>query len=63
MCLFGLYAGWHWKLMHRSWQDVNRYKRQAKGLIPGYRQARAHHTKVGFWFAIIAVGLLFAVLH
>src|SRR5580700_2965358 len=31
--VLGVYVGWHWKLMHRSWQDLRRYKRQAIGGI------------------------------
>jgi hypothetical protein len=61
--VFGVYAGWHWKLMHRSWQDVGRYKRQAKGYIPGVRQARTHHTGKAFWFVIAAVALILILVH
>jgi hypothetical protein len=24
--VFGVYAGWHWKLLHRAVHDVSRYK-------------------------------------
>jgi hypothetical protein len=26
MGVFGVYAGWHWKLLHRAMRDVDRYK-------------------------------------
>jgi hypothetical protein len=60
---FGVYAGWHWKLMHRSWQDVARYKRQAKGYIPGVRQARSHHTGKAFWFVVAAALVVVVLVH
>ena len=61
--VYCVYAGWHWKLMHRSWQDVARYKAQAKGRIPGYRQARKHHTSVALWWVVATVVLFIAIVH
>jgi hypothetical protein len=59
----GAYAGWHWKLMHRSWQDVRRYSLQAKGRIPALREARKHHTSVGVWYLVAAAAVMFVVIH
>jgi len=28
--VFGVYAGWHWKLLHRAVRDVERYKASVK---------------------------------
>jgi hypothetical protein len=59
--IFGVLAGWHWKLMQRSWQDLRAATAQAKGRIPTLKAARSHHTLVAFWFALAAAILLFAV--
>jgi hypothetical protein len=59
--IFGVLAGWHWKLMQRSWQDLRVAMAQAKGRIPTLKAARSHHTVVAFWFAAAAVILLFVI--
>jgi hypothetical protein len=56
-------VGWHWKLMHRSWQDVRRVRNQAKGRIPDLKAVRAHHTSKAILFALIVVVLVIVVLH
>ena len=61
--IFGVWAGWHWKLMHRSWQDMNRIRARAKGDIPELKAIRAHHTSKALVFAVIVVVLLIAVIH
>ncbi len=61
--VFCVAAGWHWKLMHRSWQDLREYRQRAKGYIPALRTARSHHTSVALVFAVIAVLLIAAALH
>jgi hypothetical protein len=61
--VFCVYAGWHWKLMHRSWQDLRQVREQAKGKIPALKTARSHHTSVALVFAVIVVVLVIAVLH
>jgi hypothetical protein len=61
--VFGVVVGWHWKLMHRSWQDVDRVRRVAKGEIPGLKSLRSHHTSKGLVFALIVAVLLIAVIH
>ena len=60
---FCVAVGWHWKLMHRSWQDLRQVKELARGKIPDLKTARSHHTSVGLFFAVIVVVLLIAVLH
>jgi hypothetical protein len=61
--VFCVAVGWHWKLMHRSWQDLRQVKELARGKIPDLKTARSHHTSVGLIFAVIVVVLLIAVLH
>ena len=61
--IFGVVAGWHWKLMHRSWQDVSRVRKVAKGEIPALKTLRSHHTTRAFVFALVVAVLLFAVIH
>jgi primosomal replication protein N len=61
--VFGVIAGWHWKLMHRSWQDLSRIRRQAKGEIPVLQSLRSHHTSKALVFAVIVAVLLIAVVH
>jgi hypothetical protein len=61
--VFCVAVGWHWKLMHRSWQDLRVAKAQAKGRIPVLKAARSHHTSVGLVFAAIVAVLIVAVLH
>jgi hypothetical protein len=61
--IFCVAAGWHWKLMHRSWQDLRQVSEQAKGKVPALKTARSHHTSVAILFAVIAVVLVAAALH
>jgi hypothetical protein len=58
-----LYAGWHWKLMHRSWQDLREYRQRAKGYIPALRTARSHHTSVALVFAVVTVAFIAVAVH
>lgn len=60
---FCVVVGWHWKLMHRSWQDVGRVRRVAKGEIPALKAARSQHTSKALVFAIVVILLLIAVIH
>ena len=60
---FCVIVGWHWKLMHRSWQDLRRVRRQAKGEIPALKSLRSHHTSRALVFAIVVAVLLIAVIH
>jgi len=63
VAVFCVAAGWHWKLMHRSWQDIRQVKEQAKGRIPALKTARSHHTSVAVVFLILAAVLIAAVIH
>jgi hypothetical protein len=60
--VFCVAVGWHWKLMHRSWQDLRQMKEQAKGRIPALKAARSQHTSVAIVFAVIVAVLLLAAL-
>ena len=57
----GVWVGWHWKLMHRSWQDVGRVKRLARGQIPELQKLRSHHTAKAFWIFVILIVILVAL--
>jgi|HubBroStandDraft_1064217.scaffolds.fasta_scaffold01266_3 hypothetical protein len=59
----GVAIGWHWKLMHRSWQDLRQVKEQAKGKLPALKTARSHHTSIALLFAVFAVVLIAVALH
>ena len=61
--VFGVVAGWHWKLMHRSWQDVGKVRRVAKGEIPALKSLRSHHTSKGLVIALVVAVVLIAVIH
>ena len=63
MIAIGVWVGWHWKLMHRSWQDVGRVKRLAKGQIPELRKLRAHHTSKAFVIFVVILIVILVVLH
>ena len=60
---FCVVVGWHWKLMHRSWQDLRRVRRMAKGEVPALKSLRSHHTSKALVFAIVVAVLLIAVIH
>ena len=61
--IFCVAAGWHWKLMHRAWQDVRQVRDQAKGRIPALKTARSHHTSKALLFALVAVLVIAVVIH
>jgi hypothetical protein len=60
---FCVIVGWHWKLMHRSWQDIRQVRELAKGKIPALKAARSHHTSKALVFAIVVAVLLIAMIH
>jgi cell division protein FtsL len=61
--VFGVVAGWHWKLMHRSWQDIRQVREHAKGKIPALKVARSQHTSKALVIAVVVAVLIFAVIH
>lgn len=55
---FGVFAGWHWKHLHRAVHDVSRYKASVKA---------AQKVERGQWgsavlFAVAAIIILVAVV-
>jgi hypothetical protein len=56
---FGVFAGWHWKLMHRSWQDYRTARATARRGTPAFRAARSRNTWRAFLFGLGALVLLF----
>ena len=59
----GVYAGWHWKLMHRSWQDLSQTKGQAQGKIPALTAVRSQHTGKALVVGLFVAVLLVALIH
>jgi ferric-dicitrate binding protein FerR (iron transport regulator) len=57
--VFGVFAGWHWKLMHRSWQDYRTTRATARRATPALRAARSRHTWRAVGFAVAALLILF----
>lgn len=57
--VFGVYAGWHWKLMHRAVHDVARYKTAVKTA----QKAQWEHVQRAVWFGIAALVILIVVAH
>jgi len=55
---FGVFAGWHWNLMRRSWRDYRTARVTARRATPALRAARWRHTWVAFLFALVALILL-----
>jgi hypothetical protein len=54
---FGVYAGWHWKLLHRAVHDVSRYKASVRA---------AQKVERGQWgrallFGVVAIIILAAL--
>lgn len=59
--VFGVIAGWHWKLMHHSWQDARAAIWRARSRVPALRVARSRNTGKAFWYAIAAIALVFLI--
>jgi hypothetical protein len=53
-----VWAGWHFKLMHRAWQDL----RAARATIARVRRLRRRHTFRAFLFAVGLAAILFVLL-
>ncbi len=56
---FGVFDGWHWKLMHRSWQDYRTARATARRGTSALRAARSRNTWRAFLFGLGALVLLF----
>jgi hypothetical protein len=54
---FGVYAGWHWKLLHRAVQDVNRYKASVRTA----QKTEREHWGRAVLFGVAALVILLAV--
>ena len=55
--VFGVYAGWHWKLLHRAAQDVVRYKASVKTA----QKVEQQHWGRALLFGVAALIILVAV--
>jgi hypothetical protein len=54
---FGVFAGWHWKLLHRAVHDVNRYKASVKAA----QKVEREHWGRALLFGVAALIILVAV--
>jgi hypothetical protein len=54
---FGVFAGWHWKLLHRSVQDVKRYKSSVRAA----QRAEREQWGRAVLFGVAALVILVAV--
>jgi len=57
--VFGVYAGWHWKLLHRAVHDVARYKTAVRTA----KKAQWEHVQRGVLFGVAALIILFVIAH
>ena len=55
--VFGVYAGWHWKLLHRAVRDVERYKASVKAA----QKAELEQWGRAVLFGVAALIILVAV--
>lgn len=55
--VFGVYAGWHWKLLHRAVRDVDRYKASVKVA----QKVERDHWGKAVLFGVAALVILVAV--
>jgi hypothetical protein len=54
---FGVFAGWHWKLLHRAVQDVDRYKAGVKAA----KKVEQEHWGRAVLFGAVALFILIVV--
>jgi hypothetical protein len=57
--VFGVYAGWHWKILHRAMRDVNRYKSSVRGAKKAERDSWGR----AIMFGVAAVLILIVLAH
>lgn len=55
--VFGVYAGWHWKLLHRAVHDVGRYKASVRAA----QKIEREHWGRAVLFGVAALIVLIAV--
>jgi len=56
--VFGVFAGWHRKLMQRSWQDYRTARATARRGTPALRAALSRNTMRAVFFGLGALLLL-----
>ena len=54
---FGVFAGWHWKLLHRAVNDTDRYKAAVKTA----KKVEQEHWGRAVMFGVAALVILLAV--
>lgn len=55
--VFGVFAGWHWKLLHRAVRDVARYKDSVKAA----QKVEREHWGRALLFGVAALIILVVV--
>jgi hypothetical protein len=55
--VFGVFAGWHWKLLHRAVNDVTRYKASVKAA----QKTEREHWGRAVLFGVAALIIVVAV--
>jgi hypothetical protein len=55
--IFGVYAGWHWKLLHRSVHDVARYRKAVRAA----KKAQWEHLQRSMLFGVAALFIVIIV--
>jgi hypothetical protein len=56
--VFGVFAGWHWKLLHRAVHDVTRYKASVRAA----QRVEREHWGRAVLFGVAALIILVAVV-
>jgi hypothetical protein len=57
--VFGVLAGWHWKLLHRAMQDVSRYKASMRVA----KKVEMEHWPRAVFFVVAALVILDILVH
>jgi hypothetical protein len=55
--VFGVYAGWRWKFLHRAVQDVSRYKASVRAAQKTEREQWGRAVLIGVAALIILVAV------
>lgn len=54
---FGVWAGWHWKILHRAMYDVDRYKASVKAAQKAEREQWGRALLFGVAALVIVVAV------
>jgi hypothetical protein len=54
---FGVYAGWHWKILHRAVRDVERYKAGVRSAQKAERELWGRAVLLGAVALVILIAM------